>query len=81
MGYALDKLRVLIVDQNSHVCELLRTILRTVGAGTIDLSSDGVAGFESYCRFEYDVVFTDFEMEPISGVDIVDLIRTSPRSA
>ena len=31
MGYALDKLRVLIVDQNSHVCELLRTILQTVG--------------------------------------------------
>ncbi len=80
MGYALDKLRVLIVDQNSHVCELLRTILQTVGAGTIDLSSDGVAGFESYCRFEYDVVFTDSEMEPISGVDFVDLIRTSPRS-
>ena len=80
MGYALDKLRVLIVDQNSHVCELLRTILRTVGAGTIDLSSDGVAGFESYCRFEYDVVFTDSEMEPISGVDFIDLIRTSPRS-
>ena len=37
MGYALDKLRVLLVDQNTHIRQLLRTILQTVGTGTIDL--------------------------------------------
>lgn len=80
MGYALDQLRVLIVDPNTHIRELLRTILQTVGAGTIDLSSDGVDGFARYCRHEYDVVFTDSQMEPISGLDFVDQIRTSAKS-
>ncbi len=80
MGYALDQLRVLIVDPNTHIRELLRTILQTVGAGKIDLISDGVAGFESYCVHEYDVVFTDSEMDPISGLDFVELIRTSSKS-
>ena len=80
MGYALDKLRVLIVDQNTHIRELLRTILQTVGAGTIDLANDADEGFDNYCRFEYDVVFTDSEMARISGLDFVDLIRSSPRS-
>lgn len=80
MGYALDQLRVLIVDPNTHIRELLRTILQTVGTGTIDLSSDGVDGFERYCRHEYNVVFTDSDMEPVSGLDFVDLIRTSAKS-
>ena len=80
MGYALDKLRVLIVDQNTHIRELMRTILQTVGAGTIDLASSADEGFENYCRFEYDVVFTDSEMAPISGLEFVDQIRSSPRS-
>ncbi len=80
MGYALDKLRVLIVDQNAHIRQLLRTILQTVGTGTIDLASDATEGFEFYCRFEYDVVFTDSELAPISGLGFVDLIRKSPKS-
>jgi two-component system chemotaxis response regulator CheY len=59
---------------------LLRTILNAVGIHSIDAVEDGVAGFESFCRLEYDIVFTDFEMEPISGLDLVDMIRTSRKS-
>lgn len=80
MGYALDQLRVLLVDQNTHIRELLRTILQSVGAKTIDLSNDAEAGFDAYCRREYDVVFTDSELEPISGLAFVNLIRTSAKS-
>ena len=80
MGYALDQLRVLIVDQNEHIRELLRTILQSVGTVTIDLSNDADAGFDAYCRREYDVVFIDSELEPMSGLAFVDLIRTSAKS-
>jgi two-component system chemotaxis response regulator CheY len=80
MGYALDKLRVLIVDQNAHIRELLRTILQSVGTGSIDLSYDADDGFDAYCRREYDVVFTDSELAPISGLEFVNLIRTSAKS-
>ena len=80
MGYALDKLYVLVVDQNMHIRKLLQTILHTVGAGTVDLASDVEAGFALYCRNEYDVVFTDSELEPIPGLALVELIRTSPKS-
>lgn len=80
MGYALDKLRVLIVDQNTHIRELLRTILQSIGTGNIDLSNDADSGFDAYCRREYDVVFTDSDLEPVSGLAFVDLIRTSTKS-
>ena len=80
MSYRLEGLRILIVDDNAHIRQLLRTILHAVGIHSIDAVEDGVAGFESFCRLEYDIVFTDFEMEPISGLDLVDMIRTSRKS-
>ena len=80
MGYSLDNLRVLVVDQNQHFRQLLRTILQTVGARTIDLSDSAEAGFEKYCHHEYELVFTDADLEPQSGLYLLDLIRTSRRS-
>ncbi|MBO6782861.1 MAG: response regulator [Alphaproteobacteria bacterium] len=80
MAYRLENLRILIVDDNSHIRQLLRTILNAVGIRNIDISDDGVAGFEAFCRLEYDIVFTDYQMEPISGIDLTDLIRTSKKS-
>jgi CheY-like chemotaxis protein len=80
LAYRLENLRILIVDDNAHIRQLLRTILSAVGVRNIDIAEDGVRGFESFCRLDYDLVFTDYEMEPISGIDLVELIRTSTKS-
>ena len=80
LAYRLENLRILIVDDNAHIRQLLRTVLSAVGVRNIDVAEDGVRGFESFCRLDYDLVFTDYEMEPISGIDLVDLIRTSTKS-
>lgn len=80
MSYQLEGLRILIIDDNAHIRQLLRTILYAVGIHAIDVAEDGVTGFDSFCRLEYDLVFTDYEMEPVSGLDLVDMIRTSHKS-
>ncbi len=80
MGYALNNIRVLIVDENTHFRQLLRTILQAVGARTIDMYDSAASGFETYCRHDYDMVFTDSAMAPLSGFQFVDLIRTSHQS-
>ncbi len=80
MAYRLEHLRILIVDDNPHIRQLLRTVLHAVGVKSIDIAEDGVLGFEAFCRLEYDLVFTDFQMEPLSGIDLTDLIRTSKKS-
>ena len=80
MAYRLENLRILIVDDNAHIRQLLRTILNAVGIRNIDIAEDGVQGFESFCRLDYDIVFTDYQMDPISGIDLTDLIRTSKKS-
>lgn len=80
MGYALKQLRVLVVDENKHILQLMRTILESVGTGVVQLSVDADEAFQFYCRDKYDVVFTDSEVKPISGLGFVDLLRTSPNS-
>ena len=80
MSYQLESLQILIVDDNAHIRQLLRTILYAVGIRAIDVAEDGASGFDAFCRFEYDLVFTDYEMEPISGLDFADMIRTSTKS-
>ncbi len=80
MSYQLEHLRILIVDDNSHIRQLLRTILHAVGIRSIEIAEDGALGFDAFCKMDYDIVFTDYEMEPISGIDLADLIRTSRKS-
>lgn len=80
MAYTFENLRILIVDDNAHIRQLLRTILHAVGIQSVDLAETGIAGFEAFCRLDYDLIFTDYEMEPISGIDFTDLVRTSRKS-
>jgi two-component system chemotaxis response regulator CheY len=80
LAYRLENLRILIVDDNGHIRQLLRTILNAVGIRNIDIAEDGVRGFDAFYRLDYDIVFTDYQMDPISGIDLVDLIRTSDKS-
>jgi two-component system chemotaxis response regulator CheY len=80
VSYQLEHLRILIVDDNSHIRQLLRTILHAVGIRSIEIAEDGALGFDAFCKMDYDIVFTDYEMEPISGIDLADLIRTSRKS-
>lgn len=80
MDNKLNQLRVLIVDRNVHIRQLMWTILQSIGAQAIDMANSAEAAFERYCTNQYDVVFTDSELEPVSGLDLVDMIRGSAKS-
>jgi two-component system chemotaxis response regulator CheY len=80
VSYNLENLRILVVDDNMHVRKLVRTILHALGIRDVDVASDGMSGFEAFIRREYDVIITDFEMKPLTGIEFVDLVRTSRKS-
>ena len=80
VSYNLENLRILVVDDNTHVRALLRTILHALGIRDVDVASDGMSGFEAFIRLEYDIIITDLEMKPLTGIEFVDLVRTSRKS-
>jgi len=80
MGYRLDRLAVLIVDDNQHMRSLVRTILESLGVTQIMEARDGAHALEKMSQTQIDLLVADWNMEPMDGLDLTRHLRTSPES-
>jgi two-component system chemotaxis response regulator CheY len=80
MGYRLDRLAVLIVDDNQHMRSLVRTILESLGVSQILEARDGAHALEKMGQGQIDLLIADWNMEPIDGLALTRHLRTSPES-
>ena len=80
MGYSLGDIRVLVAEDNAFYAELIRLMLRAWGVRNQTAAADGISAFQHFKNDKYDIVIADFAMEPLSGVELLKLIRTSPES-
>ena len=76
----LDRLKILIVDDNKHTRLLLAQVVRALGMTQIFEAGDGAEGLQALRNHAVDIIFTDLAMEPLNGVDFVRLLRTAPES-
>ncbi len=76
----LQRLSVLIVDDNQNMRELIRAILQAFGIVNIYDGRDGKHGISKIRDFSIDLVITDWIMEPDDGLALVKWVRTSPDS-
>ena len=79
-GYKFDRLKILVVDDNQHMRKLVVTILQAFGAIHIHESPTGEHAWNNLREANPDVIFLDWQMEAMSGIDFVKLVRTSPNS-
>jgi CheY-like chemotaxis protein len=68
-------LTALIVDDNDHMRELLRTMLVSYGVVDIFEARDGKSGFEAVRSIKPDFVLTDYDMTPMNGIVFVKTVR------
>ncbi len=71
---AKRKKKILIVEDEFGLQEIFRDIFLMEGYD-IRVSVDGVNGYEVYCQFEPDLVFTDVVMPKMNGLELVKKIR------
>ena len=76
MTVRLDRLKVLIVDDNKHTRLLLAQILRSLGITQTIEAADGVEGLAALRNHAVDIVLTDLAMEPMDGIEFVLSLRT-----
>lgn len=76
----LERLRVLIVDDNHHMINIVKTIVRGFGVKELFDARDPVEAFDILRSTQLDIVITDFAMEPINGCEFIQLIRTADDS-
>jgi CheY-like chemotaxis protein len=71
----LDQLRILLVDDNQPMRKLLRGMLVAFEIKDI-IQADGVASaIEAMKKSKPDIVFVDWFMEPVDGLELVRAIR------
>lgn len=79
-AYVLEKLRFLVADDDSHMRELLCTILRSFGVTNIVEATDGADALAVMRATMPDIVLADWMMAPVDGLEFVRILRSAPDS-
>jgi PAS domain S-box-containing protein len=75
-----EKCRVLIVDDDQKVCELLTELIENEGYEVVS-AADGGSALEILKSFEPDVVISDVVMPVLDGIELCRRIKKEPSSA
>ncbi len=76
-----DSRRILLVDDSATVCRMVDLLLRKCGFEHIDAVNDGPTALERLRTTPYDIIFCDWEMEPMNGLSVLRHVRNSPAIA
>jgi len=71
---ALHNLRILLVEDERDVLDMLQEIL-TVEGHTTQTAPDGAVGLAYFLAGPFDIVFTDMYMPGISGFEVAEEIK------
>jgi two-component system chemotaxis response regulator CheY len=72
------KMPVLVVDDYGTMVRIIRNLLRQLGFSDIDDASDGAAALEKMTMRRYGLVISDWNMEPMTGYDLLRRVRANP---
>jgi two-component system chemotaxis response regulator CheY len=68
-------LSVLVVDDASTMIRIISNLLRQIGFGDIDEVRGGAAALAKMRIKRYDLVISDWNMEPMTGIDLLRQVR------
>lgn len=71
----LDRMRVLIVEDQSYMRQLVREILMRLGVRHIYEAEEGGAGLKIAVRVRPDIVLCDIHMAPVDGLGFLENLR------
>jgi CheY-like chemotaxis protein len=80
LSVALERVRFLVVDDNLHVLNIVKTVLRGLGAVHLfDARTPGDA-LEHLRNDAIDIVILDYMLGDEDGVEFLRRLRTDPKS-
>lgn len=76
-----ENIRVLVVDDDNLLIELLKAILNSAGITKVDLANDGMKAVNMLYEANpiYDLVLCDWHMPEKNGIDVHTAMRASER--
>ena len=72
---------VLVVDDYNTMIRIIRNLLKQLGFEHVDDAADGSAALTKLRKVKYGLVISDWNMEPMSGYDLLQEVRGDPELA
>jgi len=69
---------ILIVDDYNTMIRIIRNLLRQLGFEHIDEANDGSMALAKMRTRQYGLVISDWNMEPMTGYDLLQEVRNDP---
>ncbi len=73
-----QSLPILVVDDYATMVRIIRNLLKQIGYENVDDASNGAAAFEKLKAGSYGLVISDWNMEPMSGFELLQRVRQDP---
>lgn len=67
---------ILIVDDYKTMLRIIRNLLKQLGFNNVDEATDGSAALQKLRAKSYGLVISDWNMEPMSGLDLLKEVRS-----
>ena len=72
---------ILVVDDYNTMIRIIRNLLKQLGFEDVDDASDGSSALSKMRSKRYGLVISDWNMEPMTGYDLLHEIRSDPSLA
>lgn len=66
---------ILIVDDYKTMLRIIRNLLKQLGFDNVDEATDGSGALQKLRDKEFDLVISDWNMEPMSGLQLLKEVR------
>ncbi|ADP71780.1 response regulator receiver protein [Rhodomicrobium vannielii ATCC 17100] len=73
--------KILVVDDYSTMVRIVRKLLKQIGYDDVDEASNGGMALEMIQKNSYGLIISDWNMEPMSGYDLLRHVRSSAATA
>jgi two-component system, chemotaxis family, chemotaxis protein CheY len=80
MGFKFDKLSMLLVEDTQPMQKLIISVLDALGIKNVQSCPNGEEAFRAFCQNNHDIILSDWQMEPMNGIDLTRMIRKHPSS-
>lgn len=70
---------ILIVDDYNTMRRIVRNLLKQLGFENADEAADGAEAFKKLNEKKYDLVVSDWNMEPMSGLELLKKVRADEK--
>lgn len=72
---------ILVVDDYATMVRIIRSLLKQIGFENVDDAPNGEAALEKIQSKAYGLIFSDWNMEPMSGIELLHRVRSDPATA